>query len=95
MHRVVCIISWAAWSQVIHHVFFAEIGMSKVAEENAANCSEKSNSAGRVSLDSGTNRTTKMLGQKKEKVAAEDLEAATTQGNKAGSKEPEPACRHG
>jgi hypothetical protein len=63
---------------------FAEIWMSKVAKENAANSSDKSNSAARVSLDSGTDPIIKMLGQKKQKVAAEDSGAAPTQGGNAG-----------
>ncbi len=51
---------------------FADILMPKVAKKNAANSSDKSNSAARFSLDSGTDPITKMLEQKKEKVAAED-----------------------
>jgi hypothetical protein len=65
---------------------FADIWMSKLAKENAAESSD--NSAARVSLDSGTDPITKILGQKKQKVAAENSEAAPTQGGRAGLKVP-------
>ena len=65
---------------------FADIWTSKLAKENAAGSSD--NSAARVSLDSGTDPITKILGQKKQKVAAENSEAAPTQGGRAGSKVP-------
>jgi hypothetical protein len=65
-----------------------QVWMSKVPKENAANSNDKSNSAGQVSCDSGTDLITKMLGQKR--VASEDSEAAPMQGVKAGSKEPAP-----